>query len=196
VDFSKDAACRIFSNCNLAPRTSRIAEYWLSIWDGECLPARASIAPTQIKPLLSGVIIFRVVPGQSVTVRMAGTGHYAVLKFELTGQDWLAATSRKDQAARLAILSDVARGGMALGRWIFPQKFGREIRCEKLLLPLRPESGDSGIPVLGFIDWAPGIEYGADISLQKIPLPDAICHIESRHHAPGRSDGAPTHVEG
>ena len=196
MDFSKDDACRIFSNCNLAPRTSRIADYWLSIWDGDCLPARAAIAPTQIKSLLSGVIIFRVVPGQSVTVRMAGTGHYALLKFELTGQDWLAATPHKDQSARLAILSAVARGAMALGRWRFRQKLGKEIHCEKILLPLRPEAGGSDVSVLGFIDWGPRADYGADISLQEIPLPHIISHIENKHHAPGHSDGAPTHVEG
>ena len=174
MNFSKDNASRILSSCTLAPRTALIADYWLSGWDADGYPARASIAPSKIKPLLPGVVLFHVVPGQSVMVRMAGTNLYALLKTELTGKDWLAVTRREHRNARLSAFSAVARGSIALGRWTFPQENRRAIRCEKLLLPLRPALGADEIPVLGFIDWTPSATEDPDISLKTVPLPEIV----------------------
>lgn len=191
MKFSKDEVSRIFSNCTFASRTAQIADYWLSLWDADGYPARASIAPSQIKPLLPGLIFFRVVLGRSVTVRMAGTNLYALLKVELTGKDWLAVTRREDRDARLSTFSAVARGNIALGRWTFPQGDRRAIRCEKLLLPLRPASGDSEIPVLGFIDWTPSVIEEPDVSLKTVPLPEMIGDPLSRARAPAISADTP-----
>ena len=130
-------------------------------------------------------MFFRVVLGRSVTVRMAGTNLYALLKQELTGKDWLAVTCREDREARLSVFSDVARGSIALGRWAFPQDARRVIRCEKLLLPLRPALGDTEIPVLGFIDWTPTLAEDPDICLKTAPPPEIIGNplLVARRHA-------------
>lgn len=182
MNFHKDDAYRILSNCTLSPRTAQIADYWLSLWDADGPPPRASIAPSQIKPLLPGVMIFRVAPGRSVTVRMAGTNLYALLKFELTGSDWLSTTPCRDRSRRLAVFSDVAQGNVALGRWNFPQRFHRSVRCEKLLLPLRPIADDDGVAVLGFVDWAPGFAEDSDVSLKAIPLPEVLARSVPKMH--------------
>lgn len=186
MNFSQEDTRRILSNCTLAPRTARIAEYWLSLWDADGYPARASISPSQIKPLLPGVVIFRVVPGRSVMVRMAGTHLYKLLNFELTGADWLAITPRKDRDARLAIFSNVAQGGMALGRWAFPQEGRCAVRCEKLLLPLRAAPGDDATAVLGFVDWIPNALDDAEVSLKGIPPPELLDHanVKNRERVP------------
>lgn len=185
MNFSKDEVSRIFADCTLAPRTAQIADYWLSLWDADGFATRASISPSQIKPLLPGVIIFRVVPGQSVTVRMAGTHLYRLLNFELTGADWLAITPRKDRDARLAVFSDVASGSVALGRWTFPQDGRRAIRCEKLLLPLRAGADDEAVAVLGFIDWIPSVTDAPDVNLKSIPSPELLDHAAARKREHG-----------
>lgn len=117
---------------------------------------------------------------------MAGTHLYKLLNFELTGADWLAITPRRDRDARLAVFSDVASGGIALGRWTFPQDGHRAIRCEKLLLPLRAGAGDDAVAVLGFIDWIPSTAQNPDVRLKNIPSPELLDHgaARAREHNP------------
>ncbi|HEY0266078.1 MAG TPA: PAS domain-containing protein [Rhizomicrobium sp.] len=167
--FTKTTAQHILSERKLCPRTERIALYWLSLWDGDILPARAAIHPGDIKDLLPGLIFFEVVPRRTVTVRMAGTDFCTLLKRELTGADWLQATPQPDRATRLAVFSQVARGAIGFGRWNFSRPWHGMIACEKLLLPLRPEPQLRGVPVLGFVDWSP-VRHGRD----RDPVLDAI----------------------
>ncbi len=151
MHFTKPVAQHILSGQALSPRTQRIAEYWLSLWDEDNLPARRAIAPSRIKDLLPGLIFFQVVPDRSVTVRMAGTDFCTLLRQELSGADWLQATPPSDRAIRLGVFSAVARGAVGLGQWRFSHPWLSTVCCEKLLLPLRPEP--PGAPVLGFVDW-------------------------------------------
>lgn len=165
-----------------------MADYWLSIWDADRYPKRTSIVPSKIKALLPGLIIFSVLPGASVRVRMAGTGFYNLLKQELTGQDWLVRTPAADRDQRLAVFSDVARGAAALGRWTFADGSIHHIRCEKLLLPLSPAAGEDEIPALGFIDWtAASGGHGGD--LQSIPLPRILGAFPAAANSEGETAG-------
>jgi len=188
VNFSKTDACRILSTFDLAPRTAQIAQHWLSLWDGDRCPGRASILPANIKTLLPGLILFRVTPNRSVTVRMAGTSFYPMLQLELTGKDWLAHTPDADRHTRLAVFSDVANGAIAVGRWIFHPGTLREVRCEKLLLPLSPAPGDDGIPVLGFVDWMGGAG-SHDVDLKQIPLPRILGEFSTAVSGNAREEG-------
>jgi hypothetical protein len=149
VPFIRSDAHHILSDRNLSPRSKRIANYWLSIWDGDNCPAREAVTPAPIKDLLPGLIFFQVIPGRSVTVRMAGTDFLTLLKFELTGSDWLAVTPQQDRAQRLEVFTAVAQGAIGFSRWTFPHYWLGETSCEKLLLPLSPRPGTEAIPVLG-----------------------------------------------
>ncbi len=151
--FTKTNAQHILSERSLSPRTQRIAEYWLSLWYDDNLPARGAINPSQIKDLLPGVILFQVVPNLAVRVRMAGTDFCTLLRRELTGADWLQATPQADRAIRLDVFSDVARGAVGFSQWRFSRPWHGTVSCEKLLLPLAPEPGLPGMPILGFVDW-------------------------------------------
>ncbi|HEX4270478.1 MAG TPA: PAS domain-containing protein [Rhizomicrobium sp.] len=175
MPFIKSDAHHILSERNLSLRCKRIADYWLSIWDGDECPARDAVTPAPIKDLLPGLIFFQVVPDRSVTVRMAGTDFLNLLKFELTGSDWLAVTPLQDRDERLTVFSRVARGNIAFSRWTFSHYWQGETSCEKLLLPLRARPGTEGIPILGFVDWpAAGIQPDDQPSLAAIPPPQIL----------------------
>jgi hypothetical protein len=175
VVFIRSDANHIQSDCSLSPRSKRIADYWLSIWKDNPCPSRPTTAPVQIKDFLSGLIFFQVVPGCSITVRMAGTDFLTLLKYELTGKDWLAETPFQDREERLAIYSQVACGSIAIGRWTFQRHQMGETCCEKLLLPMRPRPGVDGIPVLGFVDWtSAGMRPDHPPCPASIPLPQII----------------------
>jgi hypothetical protein len=175
VPFIRSDAHHILSDRNLSPRSKRIANYWLSIWDGDNCPAREAVTPAPIKDLLPGLIFFQVIPGRSVTVRMAGTDFLTLLKFELTGSDWLAVTPQQDRAQRLEVFTAVAQGAIGFSRWTFPHYWLGETSCEKLLLPLSPRPGTEAIPVLGFVDWqAAGMRPDHQADLAAIPLPQIL----------------------
>lgn len=171
---SRVLAQHILSDTDISPRCQRIASYWLSLWDDNVsLPTRGAIAPSQIKPLLSGIIVFQVVPGRSAHVRMAGTDFCTLLKFEPTGMDWLAITPAADRTERLRVFSSVARGAIGRNRWRFLRPGADDAGCDKLLLPLKPEGG--GIPILGFVDWSAVRHAGTGPrSLQAIGVPRAL----------------------
>jgi hypothetical protein len=177
VPLAKIDARQILSQIDFSPRCRQIADYWLSIWDGDLLPGRSCINPASIKPLLPGVIIFEVVPGMSVTVGLSGTDFQSALKCELTAADWLNRTPLKGRAKRLRIFSQIARGAIGFNRWCFThdvQGVGVAI-CEKLLLPLRPDGDDAAICVLGFVDWSDARQkFGCRINLEYIAPPELI----------------------
>ena len=130
MPFTHSDAHHILSVHSLSPRSKRIADYWLSIWDGDKCPAREAVAPGPIKDLLPGLIFFQVIPDHLVTVRMAGTDFGHLLKLELTGRDWLAVTPQEDRAERLRIFSAVTQGAIAVTRWTFPHPWLGETVCE------------------------------------------------------------------
>jgi hypothetical protein len=171
VSLHKTAAQNILSLHNLSPRTQQIADYWLSLWDGDTLPARTDINPAAIKALLPQIIFFWVAPHKAVRIGLAGTAFQFMFKKEVSGCDWLALTPPEGIAMRLSIFSLVAHGTIGFNIWRFPQITGKICRCEKLLLPLRAEAG-TDIPVLGFVDWsALRGDYVSNVDLAAIPPP-------------------------
>jgi hypothetical protein len=172
VALVKSDALHLLSQIEFSPRCKQIAEYWLSIWDGDLLPQRGRVEIARIKSLLPGVILFDVVPNKSVKVRLAGTEFWSILKLQLTGGDWLAMTPLKDRAERLRIFSAVARGAIGFNQWGFEIEQRGMAVGEKLLLPLRGNAEDTAIPVLGFVDWMRSPEYcGGGLSLERIARP-------------------------
>jgi hypothetical protein len=171
VSLNKTTAQDILSFHTLSPRTQQIADYWLSLWDGDTLPARADIRPAAIKALLPQMIFFWVTPHQAVRVGLAGTAFRFMCKKEISHCDWLALTPQEGRIVRLSIFSLVAHGTIGFNVWRFPQITGKTYNCEKLLLPLRAESG-TDIPVLGFVDWSTLREGPwSNVDLAAIPPP-------------------------
>jgi hypothetical protein len=88
--FDRVATRALIAGLDLTPANREVVETWLSLWRGNELPDRRQLNPADLKRNLSHLAMFDVVPGVSVTVRLAGTTFGALLGMELTGQDWIA----------------------------------------------------------------------------------------------------------
>jgi len=88
--FSKNAIETILADVALEEINRAFVEHWLSLWQGNELPARTQLNPAKMKRFLTKMAILDVVPDRGVTVRLAGTGLTAVLEMELSGKDWIA----------------------------------------------------------------------------------------------------------
>jgi hypothetical protein len=177
VPLEKNDLRRILAKVDFSERCQQLADYWLSLWRDNALPARDTIDPARIKGLLPGVIIFEVVPDRSVKIGLAGTDFRTALKVELSGADWLARTPPKDRAERLRVFSAVARGAIAFNRWCFIHNVpGVGVAaCEKLLLPLQAGNDKAITPVLGFVDWSDARrKSGCKISLDHVAPPEIV----------------------
>ena len=149
---NKSIAEAAIAKLGLKLANQSLANYWLSLWQGDALPARAQFRPGKLKALLPYLIMFDIVPDESATVRLAGTGFRRILGEDITGRDWLAMTTARHRPVRLRNLSAVARGA-ALGAHRRVTKTAGEDRFnEEIVLPFaREESGR--YTVMAHVDW-------------------------------------------
>jgi len=179
--FDHVAASRIVSDLELAAANLGLSQHWLSMWSGNILPGRNAIRPANLKSFLPNLILFDVVPEESVVVRLAGTQVNFALGTELTGRDWIDLAPPAHRAERLRIFSHIVSGAIGRGvRSIEMQT--RKTHCfEEILLPLRGDGDSDALPVLCHVDWNPGHDYtgiasreqacGPALAFETIPLP-------------------------
>lgn len=150
----KSIAIDAIAGLHLEEANAALANHWLSLWQGDALPPRCAFHPAKLKPYLSNLILFNVVPDESVTVRLAGTGYRHILGQELTGMDWLAAAPQNHRATRLAIFSAVARGAVIAAHRRIAMTTGDDYLSEEILLPFAREA--SGLyPVMVHVNFKP-----------------------------------------
>jgi hypothetical protein len=179
--FDHAAACGIVSDLELASINLALAQHWLSLWSGNAFPNRSALRPADLKRFLPNLILFDVVPDESVVVRLAGTQINFALGTELTGRDWIDLAPPTHRAERLRIFSRIVSGAIGRGVRNVEMKTGNALSFEEILLPLRGD-GDSGtLPVLCHVDWNPGQDlariasreqaWGPALAFETIPLP-------------------------
>lgn len=183
-NFDRVLLHRMLAEVEFAPSNRQLVDYWLSLCDGDSLPPRSAIRPADMKQLLSKLIIFDVVPGKSVTVRLAGTAFNYVLGMELGGKDWIKITPEAHRLQRLRLFSDIAMGAIGRGKRLVEMLPTGEYCFEEIFLPCRADVKSGIHPVLGHIDWNPGREFtqiksfgqalGPALAFEIIPLPAPI----------------------
>lgn len=139
----------------ISQASRQIVDYWLSLADDGELPVRAAFDPTAASELLRGCGLFDVVPGKSVTCRIAGTVFKLVLGQKLAGADWLAMTPPRHRAQRLVRYSAVAQGAIGVGRRLVGAEGREPQRVEEMMLPFAGTGEDGATPVLVHTDWRP-----------------------------------------
>ncbi len=179
--FDRGAAFKIVSDLELAPANRRLVHHWLSLWHGNVLPGRSAIKPSDLKSLLPNLIMFDVVPGRTVVVRLAGTNYNFVLGMELTGRDWIDLAPVEYRAERLRIFSDIAMGAIGRGVRSIEMKAGDRRSSEEILLPFRSDADGDAQLVLCHVDWSSGQDsvriasreqaWGAPLAFETILLP-------------------------
>jgi hypothetical protein len=145
--FSKNAVETILAKVDLEEINRAFVQHWLSLWQGDELPARTQLNPSKMKRFLTKMMILDVVPDQGVTIRLAGTGLTAVLEMELAGKDWIALAPEHYREERLRIFSDIARGAFGVGHRRVDLLHDETMTCEEVILPLA-SSATGTIPVI------------------------------------------------
>ena len=126
-----------------------LVDHWFSLWDGD---AREQLSPGRIKPFLPSMIIFEVVPDQSVTVRLADTAHRFILEHDPTGSDWIAAAPANHREARLRTFSAVARGGFVVAHRRIAMLASDDHISEEIIFPLAARPSGS-VPVVVHVNF-------------------------------------------
>jgi hypothetical protein len=151
---TKHAAEDAVAQLELEASNAELAGHWLSLWQGDDLPQRAAFRPAALKPYLPSILLFDVVPDESVTVRLAGTGYRYILGAELTGRDWIAAAPQSHRAMRLGLFSTVARGSVVMAHRRIAMTTGEDYLSEEILLPFAREANGAH-PVLVHVNFRP-----------------------------------------
>ena len=153
MHFSRSAAERSFAERPLSGQSTRVAQYWLSLWRGDALPVRADFKPRDMAEHLPNIALFDVVPEVSVRCRLQGSTLARGLGEDITGQDWLALTRPEDRALRLERWSSVARGAIGRGLRLGHRESGENQYAEELMLPFGDIAQDGSRQVLFHLAW-------------------------------------------
>ncbi len=134
--FSKNTVETILAGIDLEESNRAFVQHWLTLWQGNELPARNQLNPAKMKRFLTKMMILDVVPDRAVTVRLAGTGLTAVLEVELAGKDWISLAPEHYRQERLRIFSEIARGALGVGYRQIDLMHDEAMTCEEVILPL------------------------------------------------------------
>jgi len=144
----------MIEQAGLAPRTQKIFEYWLSLWEGDELPKLSRFRPEDVPQLAANILIFNVVPDKSVTIRSAGDSFTRSSSGWRLGTDWLTTAPPRARDSRLRRFTASARGAIVRGIPEAILKSEHAYFYEAVHFPFRSE--DDGVtPVMVYIDWEP-----------------------------------------
>jgi hypothetical protein len=150
---NRDAAIKAFETLCISGRNHALAAYWLSLWRGDRMPARADFNPAKIGALLPGIGIFSVKPGVQSACRLAGTAIAQATGRELTGLDWRQYTPKDEWQLRLERNSAVALGQVGIGIRSRADRRGGTEQFVELQLPFADEAEDGTRQILFHLDW-------------------------------------------
>ena len=163
----RDLAMNAFAKLPLSASNIKLAQYWLSLWDGDELPHRAQLSPARMKDLLPGIGIFEVRAGVSSRCRLAGTAIQHALGREIAGLDWRSYTRPNQQAERLMRNSAIANGAVGIGT-----RRGDDGVTQELQLPFADETEDGARLILFHLDWRPESTLNVEKTVLTVPVAD------------------------
>lgn len=190
--FDRAATQALIAALDLTPANREIAETWLSLWRGNALPDRRQLNPADMKPFLSHLALFDVVPGVGVTVRLAGTRFGTILGMELTGQDWIALAPESHRARRLNTFGAIARGALCVATRLVDTGQADLKLSEEILLPLAADPIHGVYPVLCHVDWKaahPGAKIVSRAEATGAPLSFEVLALPALHEAVASAAG-------
>jgi len=132
----------------------RLAEYWLTLWDGDQLPRRVSFRPERVRDLLPGIAVFEVKPNVSVHCRIAGTAFLYRFGLDIAQKDWIELTAPSKRTLRLERNTRIAQGAISFCRRLDPNRPQGAALFSDVQLPFRAEP-DGTVCYLHHSDWRP-----------------------------------------
>ena len=154
MPYDPAATSAVVEQAGLAPRSQEMFEHWLSLWEGNELPAVEKFSAERVPRLAPNILIFNVVPETSVTVKFAGSNFTRSSSGWQLGSDWLTSAPPKTRDSRLRRFTASARGAIVRGIPEAILKSEHAYFYEAVHFPFRPGK-DGSIPVLVYVDWDP-----------------------------------------
>lgn len=153
--FEHRIATEALAGLTLADSNRRMADYWLSLWDGDALPLRGRFSPAAVRDLLAGVQIFEFKPGAYMRVRLAGTAINQAFGRDITGADLFALSSETSREGRMTRSSRVAEGMISFVVRRGQSRLGAPVESQELQLPFADVTDDGARLILFHTDWRP-----------------------------------------
>lgn len=140
----------------LGPLNRKLAQYWLSLWDGNSLPSRSAFNPARVRDLLPGIVILAVRPGEAIQCRLAGSAIQMGLGQDITGKDWLAMTPADQRKTRMERVSTLCAGAASRNIRSGFTWGGSAVTAEELQLPFADAAEDGTRLLLSHTGWRSG----------------------------------------
>jgi hypothetical protein len=163
--FDRSTAVTALDLLGLGPLNLELAQRWLDLWQGEKLPSRGALNPTQLVKFLPGLAVLEIHPDDSVRYRIAGTALRAAYGFDPSRRDVMELTPPVHRAARLRRFKEFVAGTVGSSIRLVKRPGEVDIVAQDLVLPLGGVSEDGARAWIFHTSWRPG---GAD-TLRALP---------------------------
>ncbi len=140
----------------------RLACYWLSLWDGEAPPRRASFNPGRIAEILPGMVLNELHANGTPMCRLAGTAIDRALGHAVTGTNLLECLPDDMKEIRRARTAAVVEGGIAISRTSYTTRTGQRGVVESLQLPFQGRCESGSRQYIGHINWRPAMGFATE----------------------------------
>jgi hypothetical protein len=176
--WSYSKAVSAIEHLRLDPSNMRIACYWLTLWRGDTAPTREQFSPSRIADLLGGIALCEMKENLTPVCRLAGTAVEHGLGFRLTGTNMLDYLPNDERSLRIARVSTLVSGAVAVSRSSYETREGNKGAVETVQLPFAGASESGSRQFLSHINWRPAM--GRSIEAKpgfRLGLPDTYLSL-------------------
>lgn len=132
-----------------------VAQYWLSLWQGDRPPTRSAFNPARIAKRLPAVALIQVREGETAVFKLAGHWFRLATGIELTGKNMLALTPKLEQAERIRNTAAIVQGAIFCATRPFLRDDGAFDMVQEICLPFADRAEDGTRRYLLHSDWQP-----------------------------------------
>lgn len=132
-----------------------VADYWLSLWNGDRLPIRAVFDPKRLSGRMPAMSIMEVRPDEGLHCRLAGSYSRLMYGIDLTGKDILALTPAEQRAQRMRNVRSIVMGQVVVQRKPLRHDNGVVEWVEDVCLPFADLAENGSRRYLGHTNWQP-----------------------------------------
>jgi two-component system response regulator FixJ len=117
-----------------------IAEYWLSLWQGDNPPRLSKFDATKVREAIPGLSFFEVAMNGQVICRSAGPAYKFFFGYDITGQDWISLTPPNERTLRTERIQAIVNGAICSGQRRAPDRLPDQQWFTDITLPFAAES--------------------------------------------------------
>ncbi len=154
ADWDRAKALAALEAFKLTGTNAAVAEYWLSLWDGDRPPSRGAFNPARLRDMLPAIALMQVETSGDAICRLSGRFIDMALGFSLRGFNMLELVDGDERKVRGARLAAVVEGHLGLSHTRF-ERDGETRLAETIQLPFFGTLEDGSRQYLSHTNWRP-----------------------------------------